>query len=155
MRHPRSDRYQHRERQRQTTETTKLFLLSEIIIVIVFINENYASDQDVETLVFIIKTSFGIILKVRGPLILFTDDKYVSNQDNKTSECILKYSIAIFIKWVGEEDTWKITKYIGTSIESTAMVTVTKSHSYFQNKWVSVNKGVFFVERILNKNELH
>ena len=47
--------------------TAKNFPLSGGLIIIVFIIDNYASDQYAQTHVFIVGTLIGIILKVTGP----------------------------------------------------------------------------------------
>ena len=75
-----------------------------------------------------IKISFGIIFKVKGPVIVFIYDKYVFNQGPKTCVCIIKYFISVFIKMDGEENTWKKKKDREGSGESTTMVVVTKEH---------------------------
>ena len=103
---------------------------------------------------FIIKTSFGIIIKVTGLVILFIDDKYFSNKDAKTRVCIIKYFIAIFIEVSSEKDKWQITKDRGVCGELTAVVTFIKRHLYCKNKWLYAHKGLCFEKWIWIKNEL-
>ena len=67
-----------------------------------FVDDNYASDQNAQTHVFIIKNAFGIIAEVTGHVIVFINNKYVFNQDAKTRVCTVKSFIAIFIKVGGE-----------------------------------------------------
>ena len=72
-----------------TTVINKFFPLSENFIIIVFIDDNYASDQEAQTHMFIIGTSIGTILKVADPIIVVMDDKFVSDQYAKIVVCII------------------------------------------------------------------
>ena len=65
--HPRSDRLWQKEHQWRPTATSNIFLLSDRLIVVVFIDDNYDSYQYAQTHVSIIRNSFGVILEVTDP----------------------------------------------------------------------------------------
>ena len=90
---PWSDRSWQRECQRQTTATTNIFLLSERLVIVVFIDDNYASDQGAQIHVSIIGNYFGIILEVTGQYRGSVSDGL---QQQPTFSCYLDFILSFF-----------------------------------------------------------